>query len=304
MDAWRPSTKKVYSGYLRKWMTFCVERGVEVLKPTLPQACRFLRLLASQGAGYGAMNTARCALAAILPSFEGHTFGTHPYVCWLIKGCYERNPPKPRYTHFWDVNQVFQLLKDWGTSRELSLKKLTLKLNMLLLLVSSQRGQTIKNLSIEGLIVQESNVVFKMLKLLKHNRLGDRLSCVEFKEFPLCKRLCVVRCIKEYLKRTEPFRKHNQLLLSFVKPHGPVSRDTIARWTLKVMALGGIDVEKYGGHSTRGATTSAAKRLGVPINLILRHASWRSVQSFANHYDKDLEPDPATVGNALLSANT
>ena len=274
MDAWRPTTKKIYSTYINKWVKFCVEKDVNVLQPSLPQACRFLRCLATSGLGYGALNTARCALSTILPTFGCQSFGTHPYVCWIIKGSYERNPPKARYSHFWDVNKVFNLLKDWGPSSKLSLNQLSMKVTMLLLLVSSQRGQTIKNLSTEGIIVESEKVIFKMKSLLKHNRLGDRLEVIEFKAFAECKRLCVVRCLKEYLKRTEKERRHSQLLLSFVRPFGPISRDTLARWTLRVLAYAGIDTERYGGHSTRGASTSAAKRLGVPINLILKQASW------------------------------
>ena len=86
--------------------------------------------------------------------------------------------------------------------------------------------------------------------MVHRNRLGTRLNVLELKAFPDCKRLCVVRTVKEYLRRTLSSRQDNQLLLSFVRPFGPVSRDTIARWTLKVMALAGIDVDKYGGHST------------------------------------------------------
>ena len=100
MDAWRPSTKKLYSVYLRKWSAFCLERNIEALRPTLPQACRFLRIVADSGLEYPALNSARCALSTILPDFEGHTFGKHPLVCWLVKGGYERNPPQPRYSLF------------------------------------------------------------------------------------------------------------------------------------------------------------------------------------------------------------
>ena len=95
MDAWRPSTKKLYSTYLNKWAVFCMERDINPLSPALPQACRFLRLLSERGLGYAALNSAKCALATILPQYEGHTFGTHPLVCWLVKGGYERNPPPP-----------------------------------------------------------------------------------------------------------------------------------------------------------------------------------------------------------------
>ena len=299
MDAWRSSTKKLYSTYLRKWATYCLEKDVNLTHPTLPQTCRFLRLLSDSGLGYGALNSARCALSTILPSYEGHSFGTHPLICWLVKGAYERNPPKPRYASFWDVNLVFDLFKSWGPTRRLTLKKLSLKLAMLLLLVSSQRGQTVLNLSTEGMEVGET-VVFKMKTLLKHNRVGDPLDTLRFREFPMCKRLCVVRTLKVYLNRTETLRNYSQLLLSFVRPHGPISRDTLSRWVILVLKEASIDVSKYKSHSTRGATTSAARRLGVPLNLIIKQGSWKSAETFARFYDKRLDEDNTVVGQTLL----
>ena len=299
MDAWRDSTKKSYSNYLYKWATFCLENGVELLSPTLPQACKFLRVLSARGLGYGGLNTARSALSTILPRFEGHSFGSHPIVCWLVKGGYERNPPRPRYSEFWDVNRVFTLFKEWGQNSDLTLKRLSLKVAVLLLLVSSQRGQTVVNLTTENLEIGD-NLVFKMKVLLKHNRIGDPLDTLLFKPFDQCKRLCVVRAVKAYLQRTKEKRRNTQLLLSFVSPHAPISRDTLSRWTICVLGLAGIDTTKYKCHSTRGASTSAAKRLGVPVTMILRHANWRSATSFAKYYDKRLDGDASAVGQALL----
>ena len=300
MDAWRPSTKKIYTTYLNKWAVYCVERGIAILNPTLPQACRFLRLLSDDGLGYGALNTARSALSTILPSFGKNTFGSHPYVCLLLKGAYERNPPKPRYTQFWDVNKVFNLFKSWGPNAHLSLKMLSFKLAMLLLLVTSQRGQTIVNLVIDDL--ELSNVVvFKMKKLLKHNKPGDPLDTLVLRPFDQCKRLCVVRALKMYLQKTKCFRTYSNLLLSFIRPHKPISRDTLSRWVLITLKDAGLDTSKYKSHSTRGASASAAKRLGVPLNLIMKRASWRCVTSFAQFYDKELEQDECQVGEALLT---
>ena len=300
MSAWRKSTKKLYSCYLNKWATFCVERSIQILTPTLPQACRFLRILASQGVGYGAVNSARCALSTILPKYGYASFGSHPYVCWLLKGVYERNPPKPRYTEFWNVNKVLLMFKTWGPNKDLGIKLLSYKLVMLLLLVTSQRGQTIINLDTQDMQITDK-VVFKMKVLLKHNRIGDPLDTLILRSFPECKSLCVVTCLKCYLKQTQKFRTFSQLILSFTKPHRPISRDTLSRWTLKVMDMAGLDILKYRSHSTRGAATSAAKRLGVPLNLIMRQASWRSASSFAKFYDKRLEDDVSQVGHALLS---
>ena len=147
--------------------TFCLLKGIDPVKPTLPQACRFLRMLSNKGLGYGGLNTVRCALSTILLSFEGHSFGTHQLVCWLIKGGYQRNPPKLRYAQFWDVNIVFEKIKEWGPNKDLTLKKLSIKIAMLLLLVSSQRGQTIINLSTEGMIIEEDKEVFRLKVFLK-----------------------------------------------------------------------------------------------------------------------------------------
>ena len=299
MNAWRPSTKKVYTTYLNKWSTFCIERNINILNPTLPQACRFLRMLSDAGAGYTSLNTARSALSVILPSFGKNTFGSHPYVCLLLKGAYERNPPKPKYTKFWDVNKVFSLLKNWGPNANLSLKMLTLKLAILLLLVTSQRGQTIVNLVVDDLILSDV-VVFKMKKLLKHNKQGDPLDTLILKPYDKCKRLCVVRTLKVYLARTASFRSYSGLLLSFVKPHKPISRDTLSRWVLFILKEAGLDTDIYKSHSTRGASASAAKRLGVPINIIMKRASWKSAISFAHYYDKQLDQDETQVGEVLL----
>ena len=303
MDAWRPGTKKVYTTYLRKWATFCVQHRIKLLTPTLGEVCKFLTSLSKAGLGYGAINAARSALATILPAVDGHSLGKHPLICLLVKGAYERNPPAPRYDRFWDVGKVFDLFKKWGRSSELDLKHLTLKLTLLLLLVSSQRGQTILCLRLEDLEMDEV-VTFRMRSLLKHNRLGDRLDTLTFKPFDQCYRLCVVRTLKEYVKRTEKLRKGEaQLLVSFVPPHRSISRDTLARWVLTVLRLAGIDTGKYKSHSTRGASASASKRLGVGVNLILKRAGWKSVNSFAQFYDKDIEQDTAEVGQALLNAN-
>ena len=244
-------------------------------------------------------NVLRSALSLILPHVDGTTIGKHPTVCWLIKGAYERNPPRPKYEVFWDVNKVFTMFKEWATNSSLSLKHLTWKLAVLLLLVTSQRGQTILNLSIKNLELANP-VVFKMQKLLKHNRLGDPLDCITLQRFPECPKLCVVRTLKTYLKRTSKIRKDDQLLLAYVQPHRAISRDTLARWTLVVLQQAGVNTKAYKGHSIRGATTSAARCLGVPLNVIMRHAGWRNAMSFATYYNKKVEQE-STLARTLLN---
>ena len=78
----------------------------------------------------------------------------------------------------------------------------------------------------------------------------------------------------------------SQLLLSYVKPYKPVSRDTVTRWVRCTLALAGIDITKYSAHSTRAASVSAASRANVNIDDILQIAGWSSECCFARFYNK------------------
>ena len=86
---------------------------------------------------------------------------------------------------------------------------------------------------------------------------------------------CVGQCIDSYFERTKEIRGQNsQLLLSFVKPHGPVSTPAISRWIMMVLNLFGIDTKTFGGHSTRTASSSKAKEADVSTKEILKHGFW------------------------------
>jgi CRISPR/Cas system-associated exonuclease Cas4 (RecB family) len=53
-----------------------------------------------------------------------------------------------------------------------------------------------------------------------------------------------LKLLKEYLYRTKHLRKDSsKLLISYVKPHKDVSRDTVARWIKTVLHRSGIDTK-------------------------------------------------------------
>ena len=297
--AWRPGTIKLYAHYIMKWQLFCFLRKISPVKPDIAHIFKFLRILEDEKLGYGAINTARCALSVVLPHIDGQTVGKHYLIHWFIKSVYERNPPKPRYSRFWDVSLVFKLFKGWQDNRELSLKYLGFKVAVLILLITGHRGQTILALNINNLEFNRQEAVFDLDKLLKSNRTGDPLSSITLSSFPEDKKLCVVRAIKTYVIRTASRRKHNQLLLSFIKPFGPISRDTLSRWTLTILKEAGINTNRFAAHSTRGAVASNARSLGIPVATILKNAGWKTSIAFARHYNKRIENQGAMAA-ALL----
>ena len=93
-----------------------------------------------------------------------------------------------------------------------------------------------------------------------------------------------------YVIHTKPLRgEETQLLISFVKPHRAVSKDTIGRWVKCVLANAGIDTNQFGAHSTHSASTLAAKRSGLDMTTIMRAAGWSNASTFARFYDKPIE---------------
>lgn len=303
MNAWRPGTKKLYSTYINKWEEFVTKRNISVVDPPITQVAAFLRTIHEGGVAHGAVNTARSALSLILRKIDFKEVGKHTELCWLVKAVYEKKPPQPKYNTFWDVSKVFRLFNSWPEPNYLSLKNLTAKLTVLLLLVTSQRGQTILNLSVKGMSLAKEHAVFRMDKLLKHNRLGDPLDTIFLQSYEKNHKLCVVRTLKTYLSVVGPHRGNmKQLLLSVARPYHEVKRDTIARWTLYILKMAGIDINKYKSHSTRGASASANRASGIKLNLIMKHAGWRCEESFARHYNKQIDRERSqTVANTMIA---
>ena len=117
-------------------------------------------------------------------------------------------------------------------------------------------------------------------------------------------KLCVVNHILQYLKITKDKRVGEDFFISFHKPHAAVARSTFSRWLKMALAKAGVDTNKYGPHSTRAASTSAANKSGTPIGDILKSASWSSAGTFKKFYLKDLEDKSGSFSQAVLSCST
>ena len=100
----------------------------------------------------------------------------------------------------------------------------------------------------------------------------------------------------EYISRTESIRGvEQQLLVSYQQPY------TISRWIRTVMQLSGLDLTVFKAHSTRAASTSAAKRAQVPIQDIIGRAGWSSAQTFATFYKREIvSPIANSFARAVL----
>ena len=71
-----------------------------------------------------------------------------------------------------------------------------------------------------------------------------------FASFPPDRRLLFCTYLKVYIERTKASHptasgSKNPLFLSYIKPHGPVTSSTLARWVKSTLAQAGIDTRNF-----------------------------------------------------------
>ena len=218
-----------------------------------------------------------------------------------MKGAFELRLSLPKYTEIWDVAIVINYLKTLDPPQGLTLKNLTLKSSTLLCLLSGQRCQTIHKFNID--FIQKLPTVYRISvrEKLKHTRPGKHQEPFDFLEYPHDKRLCIMEYMTEYIDRTErPRGNHKNLLISYVKPHQPVSKATVAKGIKAALRVSGIDTKKFTAHCCRTASTLSNKVARLNLCEILKSAGWSNTQTFAEFYDKPISNLSQNFGNKLL----
>lgn len=279
-------------------MAFCRERKIDCYSPHLSDTLKFLTDLFNQGLSYSTINTARSALSTIVIIDGEKSFGSNHIVTRFMKGVFETRTPKPKYDKIWDVSVVLKHLSSLYPNEELSLKDLTHKALMLILLVSSQRGQSVHFLDLQHVTMEDDNYSFDLAEHIKTSTPRSPHTKIDISVYEPDSTICPLACLKAYINKTKNLRNsETKLFISYVRPHKPVSRDTISRWTKETLRICGIDTNVFTAHSTRSASVSKANEKDVPIHEIMANAGWKSAETFRKYYNK-----PVIQGNRLAPA--
>lgn len=283
-------------------MHFCDQRGIDPLSYNVNNVLEFLAMLYNKGLGYSALNTARSALGSLLSSFEQTTpIGKHYLVKRFMRGVFILRPSLPRYNVTWDCNKVLVYLKQF-TLDNIDLRQLTMKVIMLLCLLSGQRLQSVHLIKTDNIEFNDNYVKIRIKDLVKQSRPGIHLNELVFEKYSDSS-LCIVLFLKAYLKRTDEIRKgETSLFISYCKPYKKVTKDTIARWVKSVMQAAGIDNKIFKAHSTRAASVSKAHSCRLPLSTILRTAGWSKDSVFRKFYKKPITND-TSFAQAILCKN-
>ena len=284
-------TKRLYIVYLKKWITYCVERGLDFKSPQVKTVIPFFTKLFQAGASYSAINVARSALSFCAPTVNSCKLGADPQVCRFLQGIRNLRPKLSRYVATWDTDIVLEFLYELWPHSNLSLDLLSKKLAVLFLMITSHRIQTLQVLKVSNIYwVTENELIFMLDEKLKHIR-NKELGFLKVNAFTEEPRLCIVKCLKAYLEATKLLRgKVDYLFITTKKPARAAHHDTIAHWVTYVFKEAGVDIKSFKAHSIRSATTSKYLALRVPVDSILKKAQWSSESTFRRFYDKPILP--------------
>ena len=224
--------------------------------------------------------------------------GEHSLVSRFMKGVFNLRPPQPRYSKMWDIGKVLLYLKGLGRNEDLTLQQLTLKITMPLSILAGRRLHTLHKLETSKMDISDvgGKVISHITGLTKCSKPSRPNKPIVFRAYTENKLLCPVACIKEYLHFRAGLvdEKCTQFFITHSKPHHPISKDTLARLVKEVMVCAGIDATIFKPHSTRGASTSKAFHLGIPLSDILKQGQWSNAKTFFNFYCREIEEEDSS----------
>lgn len=94
-----------------------------------------------------------------------------------------------------------------------------------------------------------------LVDLEKQGRPGHVRGYLRVQQFPHDQALCPVAALVVYCNKVSTLSPdRNSLFVSFCKPHACVSPKTLARWTISMLDLAGVDTSIWKSHACRSAS--------------------------------------------------
>ena len=202
----------------------------------------------------------------------------------------------------WDVSVVLGYLKTLSPKNSLSLKQSTLKLAMLMALISFNRCDSLHKLDLRFHYFKRDGVNFIIpahTKLPVHQNLR-KYFFLPFLKIADSASLIICNIIRNTLPSIGPSRVRLLQTHCFYQLCHLTSLSHLTHSRKTVLKDSGIDTSTFGSHSTHSASTSAAQKLGVSVSDILKVADWSRAATFIKFYHKPIAP--AHPGIQVLSS--
>jgi hypothetical protein len=116
-----------------------------------------------------------------------------------------------------------------ASNENLSLKELTLKTTILLVLMSSARAHKLTALHLDYVSQKENGWEFVIPKHVKNSRPNRPARNIYLPSLPENQKICVIDSMKQYVNRTARIRKDQYLQVSYTSPHSAIGSQTTCR---------------------------------------------------------------------------
>ena len=240
---------------------------------------------------FSVMRVIVSALSTVL-FYDGLSFGNAKLTSQFMKGLLRLRPIKHRYKTQWDMNMVLDCLKNkpWIQAAGIPLDKLGKKAMILFLLATANRNHCVTELRISDDRFRDYGNKLEFLFLDEEVKRMGLDPVVKLKAFIKNRQIDPVWYINAYIHRTEKLRGDEQrLFISAQKPHKAISTSTARRWVREVLRDCGIDINRFGAGSTRGASASAGSAKGASLKEIMTAGGWRKASTFQDWYKRPIE---------------
>nr|XP_034827092.1 uncharacterized protein LOC117984575 [Maniola hyperantus] len=284
------NTYRQYDTCIRPWLEFCRQNDYDYSDTNVIVILDFLTKVFDKGAKYGTINSYKSALSLLFPNLLDDY-----RIKKFMKGVFRSRPTQPKYNMTWDTDTVLSYLSEQWPHENLDLETLSKKTLTLLALVTAHRVQTLSQIKISNINVNNPNLItIKIPDLIKTSRPNLSQPFLKLPFFSENPSICPATCLKDYINKTNSIRETNNdyLFISYKRPYKKLSSQRLSHWIKETLQKSGIDITIFSAHSTRHAATSRANRAGVNIDVIRSTAGWsQSSATFAKFYNREIIND-------------
>lgn len=251
------SSFKQYEGCFKKWWKFCAKNNINPFTMSIPHTLTFLTQLFNGNLSAATINCYRSAVSMLV----GREVARDDRVVRFFQGLNNLRPSDPKYEITWDPKIVLDYLSSLPLNKKLTTQDLSRKLITLLALVTGHRLQTFSLIEVDNIENKTDAIHIKIPKRIKTSGRNRKQHVLILPFYSDNEKICAATTLKSYVKRTQNRRGETKFLfLTTKKPFKAATAATLGHWIKYVLAKSGLDTNMFTAHSTRHASTSAAKR--------------------------------------------
>ena len=212
---------------------------IPILQMYITAVLAFLHGMYCNGFLYSGLCAARSALSSSITTKGYLKLSDHPPISRYLKGIYNRPPPLPKYVDIWDLTLLLKYYEQKENNDCLEFKELVKKTVILFIILGVRRKQALFTLSVDNIVLKENKFILLPSKTMKHTKVNRPLEPLIYHHYPDNEKLCIG------IRNTLVTRDIRDLIISYGKPHKPVSSETISRWIKDELSKAGVDTSVF-----------------------------------------------------------